>query len=195
MVLASTGGQIFGIPAHRIARIAGVIYAVNILASPFAIVGPRTLLDFGCGLVSTAAYIVITILFYFLFKPVSQSVSFIAALFSMTGCIVGNWVVHVPPIPGVHFMVYFGFYCLLIGYLIIRSSFMPRFIGVLLVCAGVGYLTFLWQPFGNSLSPYNVILGAAAEITLTIWLIVKGVDQERWTEQSGAIAVSRPVSC
>ena len=190
MISVNAGGQIFGIPAHRMARITGAIYAVNILASPFAIVGPKTFLDLCCGLVSTAAYIVITILFYFLFKPVSRSVSFVAALFSMTGCIVGNWVVHVPPIPGVHFMVYFGFYCVLIGYLIIRSSFMPRFVGVLMMCAGAGYLTFLWQPFGNSLSPYNVIPGACAEITLTIWLLVKGVDQERWTEQSGAIAAS-----
>ena len=188
MVSAIADDSIFGIPAQRIARIAGALYSVNIVTGLYSFFGPKSLLASACGLVGTVAYILITILLYFLFKPVNRSVSLIAALFSMAGSVLGNWVFHVPSIPGVHFLVYFGFYCALIGYLIVRSSFMPRFVGVLMVCAGAGYLTFLWQPFGNSLVPYNYIPGFVGELTLTIWLLVKGVDQERWMEQAGTIA-------
>src|SRR6266436_4128408 len=41
--------------------------------------------------------------------------------------------------------VFFGVYCLLIGYLIFRSPFLPRILGVLMAIAGFGWLTFLSQ--------------------------------------------------
>jgi hypothetical protein len=52
--------------------------------------------------------------------------------------------------------------------------------------AGVGYLTNLWPPLANALYPYNVIPGALGEWTLTVWLLVKGVNEQRWQEQAGA---------
>jgi hypothetical protein len=188
MVSAIAGNQIFRIPVQRMATIAGVLYVVNIVTGLYAFYGPKSRLASGCGLVGTVTYIIITVLFYFLFKPVSRNVSLIAALFSMAGSVLGNWVFHVPSIPGVHFLVYFGFYCALIGYLIIRSYFMPHFVGVLMVCAGAGYLTFLWPSLGSFLNPYNLIPGFLGELTLTIWLLVKGVDQEHWMEQASMIA-------
>jgi len=51
-------------------------------------------------------------------------------------------------------VVFFGFYCLLIGYLIFRSAFLPRILGVLMAFAGLGWLTFLSPPLANYLSPY-----------------------------------------
>jgi len=176
--------QIAGIPVQRIARIAGVLYVVNTATSLYAMFGPHTRLAVFCGLVGTASYVTITVLFYILFKPVSRSLSFIALLFSMAGSVVGNlfWF-HLPPLP-INFLVFFGFYCALIGYLIIRSLFMPRFVGVLMVGAGLGYLTLLWPPLGNSLEPYNLILGGIGEWTLTVWLLVKGVDQSAWHKQA-----------
>jgi hypothetical protein len=52
-------------------------------------------------------------------------------------------------------IVFFGFYCLLIGYLIFRSTFLPRILGVLMAFAGLGWLTFLSPPLANYLSPYK----------------------------------------
>jgi len=82
--------------------------------------------------------------------------------------------------------VFFGFYCLLIGYLIFRSAFLPRFLGVLMALAGLGWLTFLSPPFANRLSPYNLVLGFLAELSLMLWLLVMGVNVQRWKEQADA---------
>ena len=81
-------------------------------------------------------------------------------------------------------LVFFGFWCVLIGYLIFRSAFMPRIIGVLEMLAGVGYLTLLWQPLAHYLYPYNLALAGPGEISLTLWLLVKGVNEQRWKEQA-----------
>jgi hypothetical protein len=72
--------------------------------------------------------------------------------------------------------VFFAFYCLLIGYLILRSAFLPRILGVLLVLAGLGWLTFLWPPLASYLSRYVQVFGFLAEVSLMLWLLVKGVD-------------------
>jgi hypothetical protein len=82
--------------------------------------------------------------------------------------------------------VFFGVYCLLIGYLIFKSSFLPRILGVLMAFAGLGWLTFLFPPLANYLSPYNLVLGFLAELALMLWLLVMGVDVQRWKEQARA---------
>jgi hypothetical protein len=87
-------------------------------------------------------------------------------------------------------MVFFGFYCILIGHLIFKSTFLPRIIGVLLVIAGICYLinsfaTFLTPALAAHLYPYILIPGGA-ELVLAFWLLVIGVDAERWREQAGA---------
>jgi hypothetical protein len=82
--------------------------------------------------------------------------------------------------------VFFGVYCLLIGYLIFKSSFLPRILGLLMAFAGLGWLTFLFPPLADYLSPYNLVLGFLAELALMLWLLVMGVDVERWKEQARA---------
>ena len=82
--------------------------------------------------------------------------------------------------------VFFGVYCLLIGYLIFRSTFLPRILGVLMAFAGLGWLTFLSPPLANYLSPYIVVLGFLAELSLMLWLLVMGVNVQRWKEQASA---------
>lgn len=74
-------------------------------------------------------------------------------------------------------LVFFGFYCLLIGYLIYKSTFLPRILGVLMMIAGLGWLTFLWPPLANSLSPYILLPGILGEGSLTLWLLIAGVKE------------------
>jgi hypothetical protein len=87
-------------------------------------------------------------------------------------------------------LVFFGFYCLLIGYLIFKSTFLPRILGVLMALAGLGWLTFLSPSFGAKyLNPY-IMATASGEALLTLWLLVFGVNAQRWKEQASAAGAS-----
>jgi hypothetical protein len=85
--------------------------------------------------------------------------------------------------------VFFGFYCLLIGCLIFRSSFLPRILCAGMALAGLGWLTFLLPSLTQHLSPY-ILAAGLGEVALTLWLLVVGVNAERWKEQAGAARVS-----
>jgi hypothetical protein len=137
-------------------------------------------------MVAAAAYVTITILFYFLFKPVNRKLSLLAALISMAGSTVGvlSMLQRMPF--KIDILDFFAFYCLLIGYLIWRSTFLPQFLGVLMALAGTGYLAYLWPPMAKALYPYDILPGLIGETTLTVWLLVKGVNEQRWQEQAGA---------
>jgi hypothetical protein len=88
-------------------------------------------------------------------------------------------------------LVFFGLHCFGVGYLIFRSTFMPRIVGVLMMFAGVGWLTFLFPPLANSLAPFNMIPGGIGELSLTLWLLVKGVNVQRWREQETGAGTRR----
>jgi Domain of unknown function (DUF4386) len=84
-------------------------------------------------------------------------------------------------------LVFFGGYDLLIGYLAFRSTFLPRLIGVFMMITGLGWLTFLIPPLAAQLSPANVGAGAFGEFAMILWLLVMGINAQRWQERaSGA---------
>jgi hypothetical protein len=77
-------------------------------------------------------------------------------------------------------MVFFGFYCILTGWLAFRSTFLPRVVGILMVIAGLGWLTFLSPPLHRALSGYTDITGLLGEGVFALWLLVFGVDKVKW---------------
>ena len=86
-------------------------------------------------------------------------------------------------------MLYFGVQCALLGYLVTRSTFLPRLLGVLLGVGGLSYvassLANLVAPaFGAALAPFVIPAALVGEGSLTAWLIAKGVDGGRWQEQA-----------
>jgi Domain of unknown function (DUF4386) len=88
-------------------------------------------------------------------------------------------------------LVFFGLWCVLTGYLIFRSSFLPRILGVLLAISGLGYVTYLYPPLAYHLfMPYLAVASALGEIPLELWLMVMGVNAQRWKEQASAAGAS-----
>ena len=87
-------------------------------------------------------------------------------------------------------LVFFGLWCVLSGYLIFRSTFMPRILGVLFMIDGVGWMLYLVPPFASQVFPLIAVASGLAEIPLQLWLIVLGVNSERWKEQARAASAS-----
>ena len=83
-------------------------------------------------------------------------------------------------------LVFFGLYCLLVGILILRSRFLPRILGVLMALAGLSYMPFLSAPLVRSLQPYILIFPGVGQISLTLWLLVMGVNVQRWKDKASA---------
>ncbi|MGA8576323.1 MAG: DUF4386 domain-containing protein [Candidatus Cybelea sp.] len=231
------------------ARLAGVAYLITVLTGLFAEVGVRgRLIDYGnaaataqnilgsesfyrwgfaADIVGGAAYVVVTLLLYELLKPVSRSLSLLAAFFSLVGIAIGCLAAlgHLAPLLllkdaymapfgtsqaqamallalKLHArgywisLVFFGFYELVLGYLIFKSSFFPRALGVLVGLAGAAFLVnsfalFLSPPVGNALNVYMLALDGIGEISLMLWLLVMGVNEAKW--QARALASNRVV--
>jgi hypothetical protein len=87
-------------------------------------------------------------------------------------------------------LVFFGFYALLTGYLITKSTFLPRILGVLSMLGGLGWLTFLYPPLGGPLFPFIAIFALLGAASLIFWLLVFGVNGQRWQEQAVGVVAS-----
>jgi len=79
--------------------------------------------------------------------------------------------------------IFFGLWLLPMGYLVFKSGFIPRIVGVLLVIAGVGYVV---QSFAAFLG-YNVniiLFTGLGELVFLLWLLIKGVNIEQWKKRA-----------
>jgi hypothetical protein len=88
-------------------------------------------------------------------------------------------------------LVFFGFWCVVTGYLMFRSTFLPRLLGVLLTVDGLGWMTYVLPPLATHLFPFIAVASALAEIPLQLWLIIMGVNAQRWQEQAIAAGMRR----
>lgn len=195
----------------------GIVVAGNAAATAANLADHEMLFRSGTAaiLMSTAFYIVATLLVYELLRPVSRTVSLLAAFFSLVGCAIGAvaCVFDIAPfilLGGARHLnaftpeqlqslalasisvrlqandiglVFFGLHCLLVGYLILKSTFLPRLLGGLMLIAGLGWLTFLFPPLAKSLNPYIIMPGGIGEAALSLWLLVFGINVQRWQEQ------------
>ncbi|HEX8527322.1 DUF4386 domain-containing protein [Allosphingosinicella sp.] len=167
------------------------------------------------NLVATLCYIGVVGLLNELLRPVQPGISRLALLFGLGGCVVGavsaalqlagaamlTGPAAAAGAPAAHSLLVagilangvaltlFGCYCLLLGWLVYRSGFIPRLFGALLMLSGAawlaGNLVILAEPaLGGR---FLVIVGVAAlgEILFTLWLLFKGVDEARWNAPAG----------
>jgi hypothetical protein len=199
-----------------------LIVANDATATAANILAKESLFRFGfvADLISGLSYVGVTVFIYCLLKPVSRSLSLLAAFFGLAGIAIGgaSWVIHLTPLLLLHGdqyltafttsqlqamslaalklqlqvfpigMVFFGIQCISIGYLVARSAFLPRILGVLLAIGGICYViasfaNFLAPSFGPHLVPFIMPVALIGEGSLSLWLLVKGVNVQRWNEQ------------
>ena len=224
------------------ARIAGVLYLINIACGIFgelfvrgklivpgdaaatahAIVASEFL--FRCGvagdLIMHITDVPLAVLFYVLLKPVSRDLSALSALFGMlqTAILCANklnLVTVLLLLGGTNSLkafdpnqlqalaslsltlhesgfgvglIFFGVSCLVTGYLIFRSGYLPRSLGALQAVAGVCYLVnsfalILLPSFAEKLFPGILLPAFVGELSTCAWLIVKGINVSKWDER------------
>lgn len=171
------------------------------------------------NLIAAVAYTAVVAMFYALFKPVNRTLSLVAGFIGLAGCassaafmlnqmevlaLVGDGLAgfsaeqtqamtrQATRLGGqgnALSLVFFGFYCLCLGSLVLGARFMPRWIGALLLIAGTGWLI---GNLGALIAPD--VLGAASrmlipvsglgELLFALWLLVFGVNNAKWAEQA-----------
>jgi hypothetical protein len=82
-------------------------------------------------------------------------------------------------------LTFFGVFCVLIGFLILRSKFLPAILGLLMIAAGVTYWINSFRLFLTLPLPYIGWVTLIAELSLALWLLVVGVNDAKWREQAG----------
>jgi uncharacterized protein DUF4386 len=238
-----------GASPRRFARMAGVLYLINIVLGAFAIgIVPAIVvvsdpaatfhniqtheLLYRSGL---AAHVVVVltniplaVIFYELFKVVSRRLALLDVFFILVATAIeaaglvnqftplvlltnGHYA-NALPAAQMHALAYlpldlssidysihtvfFGFDIIAMAYLVYRSTFLPKAIGVLLAIDGVAYLIygfadFLAPGFADSLVPWIQFPALLGEGSLCLWLLVYGLDVERWKQQASAALWTR----
>jgi hypothetical protein len=170
------------------ARVAGGLFLLVILTAACTQFFVRGRLGFAAdltvGLIEVSGVIAVTLLFYDIFKAVNRGLSLLAACFNFLALTLE--LLQVIP-RGVFIGIGFhGFYCCLVGYLIFRSTFLPRFLGASMALAGLCWLAFLSPTLTSILSPYDLALGLLGEASVSLWFLAAGLNDQRWREQAGA---------
>jgi hypothetical protein len=78
--------------------------------------------------------------------------------------------------------VFWGLWLLPLGYLVFKSGFLPKLLGILLILAGCGYLIdvgtqLLFPSLDATISQFTFV----GEVLLPLWLLIRGVNVERWS--------------
>jgi uncharacterized protein DUF4386 len=170
------------------ARMAGLLFLLLVLTAAFTEFFARGKLssaaDLTAGIIEASCMIAVTLLFYGIFRAVNKRLSLLAAFFNFVALTLEllQFLPH-----GVNIGLGFhGFYWILIGYLIFKSTFLPRILGALMAIAGLCWLTFLSPPLANYLSPYSLASALLVEGLVMLWLLVMGVNAQQWKEQVSA---------
>jgi hypothetical protein len=238
---------IAGLTTRQLARIAGAVYLVNIVAGAFAIGYVKGTL-FTDDLATTAhdinshlllyrsgiaAHVIVTVtnvplalIFYELFKVVNRRLALLDAFFVLVATAIeaaslptlfaplalldSKEYANAVPASQLHvlaslpgplsdgsydvYTVFFGFDILCLAYLVLRSRFLPRIIGVLLAIDGAAYLLYSFSDvlapgFATHLVPWIQLPAPIAEGALSLWLLVLGVNMERWNKAADEVTV------
>jgi hypothetical protein len=177
------------------ARIAGGLYIFTLLVIQWTESLFHGRFDFAIGILTIVGMSAVTLFLYRVFKPVNRNLSLLAAFCNFTG--IALEAIRLNPHGTETAMVFHGFFCLLIGYLIFKSLLVPRILGALMAFAGLAWLTYLIPGLAlgldpsfspglvNSLSPFNMVCGVLSEASVFLWFLGTGIDVGQLKDQAG----------
>ena len=95
-------------------------------------------------------------------------------------------------------LMFFALHLFTLGYLVYVSGYLPRLLGVLLVLSGLGYLgngfaVFLFPDLADVMATVVIVAALIGELPLTLWLLIKGINADRWHERAVSASV-QPVA-
>ena len=208
-----------GTSPRQLARMAGGLYLLNILAGAFAIgVVPAALVVSGdaaaslhniqanelfyrvglaAHLMPIVCNVALVVILYDLFKVVDRRIALMMVFYSLVGTAVesANLLNQFTPLVLLGRAQELGTDRLQdlayapLGLVSIRSTFVPRVIGVLLAIGAVAYLVYSFASFlspalAATLVPYIQLLSLIGEASLSLSLLAVGVNVRRWREQA-----------
>ena len=173
-------------------------------------------------LIEMTAQIVLSVLFYYLLKPVSRSGAMVSTVLLLTGSVIKTMtrLFFISPLYVLHggsvfagfspeqlnslalmllrinnegaaiALAFFGPATLIQGWLIFKSTFLPKWMGVIAIVGGIAWTTFYWPTLGKSLFNVSATIALIGSLATIAWLIIVGVNEERWRERAAASAAS-----
>ena len=87
-------------------------------------------------------------------------------------------------------LAFFGFSTVLQGWLVYKSGFLPRWLGVIEIIGGFGWLTFLSPPLGMRVFMYVAVYALLGLLAMIVWLLTVGIDDQRWRARAAQAAGS-----
>jgi len=228
---------------NKTARVAGILFLIMIAASFLATGFVRVTLivpgdatatannimasesQFRSGIVGHLVVLItdlgVSILLYVLLKPVSKTLSLVAAVFrlimvAMRGINLLSHFFALLLLSGAGYLtvfetdqlhalvllfltafedgvlidyVFFSLHLFFVGYLVFKSGYLPRILGVLLIIGSFGYLTnsltgFLFPGYEAIVTQIVLVPSAIMELPLFLWLLAKGVNVEQWEKRA-----------
>jgi hypothetical protein len=171
------------------ARATGVVYLTYFATAILGLLLTSRKIPAGVAVngLADVLYATVTILLYRLFRPARPLLALAAILCGLAGCVTDglhqlHWDLawgHAALSP----LVFFGPFCVLLGVLILRSRFLPRWLGWPLIVAGLGWLAYLNPEVAQHAQIVIFPVGFLAEFVLMLWLLLRGVDEARWKEE------------
>jgi Domain of unknown function (DUF4386) len=170
---------------ENVARAAGLFYFLSVAAAVLGeFVFPHKL-GAAAVVVPIACYAFATLFLLGVFRAVDTMLATLAACLQFVGLAFEAF--QFQP-RGLNFaLVFHGLFCLVMGYLILRATFMPRVLGALIAIAGLIWLVYLSPALAGRIAPYNTAVGLLCEGLPMLWLLAAGVNAERWREQARAM--------
>jgi len=154
--------------ARQDARLAGRLYVVYVgLALAGAALGSLAL-----SLIGTAAYFVLSVQIYRLVARVDRRVAFVLLPLAALGCVIQG-----AGMSGADrelqrlALVFFSLFLIALGYLVARSGFMPRAIGIYLALAGIAWCTVVIAGLPSPIALILMAFGGGAELVFALWLL------------------------